>query len=132
MMLMVEKGIRGRVSMISTRHGKANNPYMTDYDPNLPTKYIGYVGASNLYGQAMIQKLPFRGFRWMTEEELKRWKDMPCILEVDLTYPGHLHDLHNDYPLAPENVKVGRVSKLIPNLNDKQRYTVVSPINNLE
>ena len=49
---------------------------------------------------------------------------MPCILEVDLRYPQHLHDLHNDYPLAPENVKVSKVSKLIPNLNDKERYTV--------
>ena len=72
----------------------------------------------------MIQKLSFRGFRWMTHKELSNWRDMPCILEVDLTYPEHLHDLHNDYPLAPENVKVGKVSKLMPNLNDKERYTI--------
>ena len=73
MALMVDKGIRGGVSMISTIHGKANNPYMIDYDPTQPTKYIEYVDANNLYGRAMIQKLPFRGFRWMTEEELQRW-----------------------------------------------------------
>ena len=60
----------------------------------------------------------------MSQEELSNWRDHPCILEVDLTYPEHLQDLHNDYPLAPENVKVDRVSKLIPNLNDKQRYTI--------
>ena len=43
MLLMIEKGIRGGLSMISTRYGKANNPYMGDsYDPNQPTKYISY------------------------------------------------------------------------------------------
>lgn len=40
MLLMVEKGIRGGVSMISTRYGKANNPYMKNYNPKEPNKYI--------------------------------------------------------------------------------------------
>ena len=30
------------------------------------------------------------------------------ILEVDLEYPRELHDLHNDYPVAPENTKVSK------------------------
>jgi hypothetical protein len=28
------------------------------------------------------------------------------ILEVDLDYPPELHDLQNEYPLAPEKMKV--------------------------
>ena len=53
MLLMIERGIRGGVSMISTRHGKANNPYMEKYDSSKPTKYIMYLDANNLYGWAM-------------------------------------------------------------------------------
>ena len=124
MLMMVEKGIRGGVSMISTRYGKANNPYMKDYDPDQPNKFISYLDANNLYGWAMCKPLPTKGFRWMNKEELKDWKSMPCILEVDLTYPEKLHDLHNDYPLAPERVTVNKVEKLIPNLNDKKNYVI--------
>ena len=65
------------------------------------------------------------------------------ILEVDLEYPQELHDIHNDYPIAPEKVKVsnnmlsayckkiaekyisiGLVSKLIPTLRDKKEYVL--------
>lgn len=28
------------------------------------------------------------------------------ILEVDLEYPEEIHNLHNDYPLGPEKIKV--------------------------
>ena len=28
------------------------------------------------------------------------------ILEADLEYPDELHALHNDYPLAPEKLKI--------------------------
>ena len=124
MLMMVEKGIRGGVSMISTRYGKANNPYMKDYDPDKPTKYISYLDANNLYGWAMCKPLPTKDFEWMKKEELKNWKSMPCILEVSLTYPEKLHDLHNDYPLAPERLTVNKVEKLIPNLNDKKNYVI--------
>ena len=40
-LLMVEKCIRGGVSMISNRYGKSNSKCMGDkYNPNEPTKYI--------------------------------------------------------------------------------------------
>ena len=64
------------------------------------------------------------------------------FLEVDLEHPNELHELHNDYPLAPEklavsnnilsayckkiaheyDIKVGNVKKLIPNLRNKTKY----------
>ena len=71
MLLMVEKGIRGGVSMISTRYGKSNNKYMGDsfIKKKDPSKYIQYLDANNLYGWAMSRSLPTHGFKWMEEDE---------------------------------------------------------------
>ena len=64
------------------------------------------------------------------------------MLEVDLDYPNEMHDLHNDYLLASEKIKVteemlskyqlqimkdnnfslGKSKKLIPNLGNKIKY----------
>ena len=66
------------------------------------------------------------------------------FIEVDLEYYNELHELHNDYPLAPEKlavssdmlskyckeiadrykIKVGDVKKLIPNLGNKTKYVL--------
>ena len=83
MLLMVEKGIQGGVSMISTRYGKANNKYMKDHDPESKSKHIIYLDANNLYGWAMSKPLPTHGFKWMGKTQLKDWERLPCILEVD-------------------------------------------------
>ena len=123
MLLMIEKGIRGGVSMISNRHGKANNKYMgKSFNEKEPSKYIQYLDANNLYGWAMSKPLPTHGFEWMKVDELETWELHSCILEVDLEYPKNLHDLHNDYALAPEQIMVNKISKLIPNLGDKKKY----------
>ena len=79
---------------------------------------------NSLYGWAMMKPLPVGDFKWMEERELEHWEDFPCILEVDLDYPKDLHDLHNDYPLAPERLKIGGVEKLIPNLWGKKKYVL--------
>ena len=133
-LLMIEKGIRGGISIISNRYGKANNKYMKDFNKKELSKYLMYVDANNLYGWAMSQKLPVHSFKWMTNKEIENifnnqivqvWEKTPCILEVDLIYPEELHDLHNDYPLCPEKVECDKgVKKLIPNLRDKNNYVV--------
>ena len=127
MLLMFEKGIRGGISIISNRYGKANNKYMgKGFNKNKPSKYLMYLDENNLYGCAMSEKLPTHGFKWLTGGEIEKIYEnrhnlnkIPCILEVDLEYPKKLHDLHNDYPLCPEKVKCKNgVEKLIPNLRD--------------
>ena len=108
--LFIEKGMRGGISRVSKRQTTANVPGTVNYDSSKPDKHILYVDANNLYGWAMCQPLPVSGFRWervddMTTETIMGWKDngpVGRILEVDLDYPEDLHDLHRDYPLAPE------------------------------
>ena len=107
MLQMIESGIRGGISTISHRHAKANNDYMgTGFDPAEDSKFISYLDANNLYVWTMSTQLPTSGFEQMTDDELDDWKDLSCFLEVDLEYPEQLHNLHNDYYLAPECFKI--------------------------
>ena len=123
MLLMIEKGIRGGVSTISNRYGKCNIRYMGNrYDASKPTKCIKYLDANNLHGWAMCKPLPMYGCKWMEVSELENWENHSCILEVDLEYPRSLPDLHSDYPLAPEQIKVNNMKKLIPSLGNKEKY----------
>ena len=78
----------------------------------------------------MMKPLPVGDFKWMSPLELENWREEPCILEVDLDYPEKLHDLHNDYPLAPERLRRDRVEKLIPNLLDKKNMLFTGKISN--
>ena len=152
MFQFIEKGMRGGVSYIANQYGNANNKYMKEYDEKAPSKYIMYLDANNLYGWAMSQYLPTGNFKWMTDKEISKidlgkYKadgKKGLILEVDLEYPQELHDIHNDYPVAPEkvnisnnmlsayckkiaekyNISIGLVSKLISTLRDKKEYVL--------
>ena len=152
MFQFIEKGLRGGISYIANRYGKANNKYMKDYDKKAPSKYIMYLDANNLYGWAMSQYLPTGGFKWLSQKQIDKINlakyevdsKKGLILEVDLEYPEKLHDLHNDYPLAPEKLEVakdmlspyckkiadkyeisiGLVQKLIPTLSKKEKYVL--------
>ena len=97
----------------------------------------------------MNQPLPYDGFDWLNKQEINELdldsvsenSSVGYFLEVDLEYPSELHDYHNYYPLATEKleissdmllkfgsniadkygIKVGGVSKLVPNLRDKKK-----------
>ena len=90
---------------------------MKCYDSSKESKDITYLDANNLYGRAMSQYLPYRGFKWLNQKEISDFSlnsisknsSIGYILEVDLKYPSELHDLHNEYPLAPENLKLVKI-----------------------
>ena len=72
MFQFIEKGMRGGISYIANRYGKANNKYMKEYKEKAPSKYIMYLDANNLYGWAMSQYLPTGGFKWMKEKKNRK------------------------------------------------------------
>jgi len=165
MLLWIEKEIRGGMTVVSKRYVKADNHYVNkeedqeNKNSNQLNTYLWYVDANQLYAWAMTQYLPYDGFFWLVESEVQskpisEWKDVILqikdeqekgyIFEVDLDYPIELHDLHKDYPLAPENREVGleelspmmlylkeknqlhytKTAKLCGTLNHKRNYKV--------
>src|SRR5688572_29954288 len=152
--LFIEKGMRGGVSMISHRYAKANNRYLAQgYDENAESSYIMYLDCNNLYGFAMCEPLPTGKFRFLDSHEISEFDlqsktdddSKGFILEVDMEYPPHLHNPHNDYPLAPEKMAIteemlspyarelagklgvktsNKIEKLVPNLYPKNNYVL--------
>ena len=49
MLLMVEKGIRGRIYHSIYWYGKANSMYMIGYDKNKESLYLQYWDVNNFY-----------------------------------------------------------------------------------
>ena len=97
----------------------------------------------------MSKFLPTSGLKWIDPKEfdLNEYtsnSSKGCVLKVDLEYPKELHELHNDYPLAPDkmkirremlseyqlkiadsyNIPIGKVKQLVPKLFDKERYLI--------
>ncbi|MDR3479071.1 MAG: endonuclease domain-containing protein, partial [Gammaproteobacteria bacterium] len=88
MFYMIEKSIRGGISLICNREATANHPLMVDtfiadepieldpnvepyqhvpppiYDPSREQSHLLYLDANNLYGWAMSQVLPLGNYKW--------------------------------------------------------------------
>ena len=119
---MVEGLIRGGVSSIyNKRLAVANNKYLPNFNPKAPSTFIVMIDANNLYGGIMEKfPLPLNNFEYTDgnwDPEIQKAfiqsvletpddSDIGYVLEVDLSYPDELHDLHSDFPLAPTKQKV--------------------------
>ena len=86
---------------------------------------------NNLYGWAMNEYLPYCRFKWLKNTDkfdMSISDKIPIgyFLEVDLEYPEELHELHNDFPLAPEKLTVSNdiLSKYCKKIADKYEIKV--------
>ena len=94
--LTYEEGICGGICNKVNSYAEANNKYMKNYDKNKESSFLIYLDANNLYGWAMIKKLPVDGFKWVddlsmfTEDFIKSYDekgDVGYLLVVDIEYP---------------------------------------------
>ena len=115
MLLMVEDGIRGGICQAIYRYAKANNKYMNNYDKRKIISYLMYLDVNNLYGWAMIQKLPVNGFIWL--EKLSKFNDKfiknynensdrGYFLEEYVEYPKNLFKSRKDLLFLPRRKKI--------------------------
>ena len=167
--IFIDKALRGGISMVANHFARANNPALEKFwDPSRQMSFIKFIDANNLYGWAMSQILPTGGFKWMSPKDLLKgqikfgggddkltmseYEDViqnldvkgntGYFFEVDLAYPQQIHDTHNEFPLAPESMKIekemlsayqtklgdelgvkyGQQEKLCLTLKDKKKY----------
>ena len=138
MLLMVEKGIRGRICHAIHRYVKTNNKYMRNYDKNTTSSYLMYLDTNNLYGWAMSQKHPANGSGWvkklsecnsveLDERLIKNYdenSEKGYFIEVDVEYSKNLLNLHMDLPFLPERNKSKKINKLPCKISDRENYVV--------
>ena len=149
MYILFEKGTRGGIFYISNRYNKTNNKYLNSFNPNRKSKHIMYLDVNNLYSYALSKFLPASRFKWIDPKQFDFNKytsnsSKGCVLEVGFKYPKELHELHNDYHLAPDkieikremmseyqlkiadlyNIPIGNVKKLVPNFFNKEQYVL--------
>ena len=118
---------------------KASKKCTKDSNEKKESLHLNYWDVNNLHGCAMPQNLLVDDFNWIlntsqfNKDFIKIYnKDKVAgyFLEVDVQYSGKLHDLHNDLPYLLERMKIRKIEKILPNLNDKKEY--VEYIKNLK
>ena len=116
-LLMVGKEIRGRICPAIHHYETPNNKYMKNYNENIISTFLQYLGANNLYGWAMSKKLPISKFRCakklsvFTEQAIKMYdenNDYGLILEVDIKYPTMRRIKHKELPFLPQRKKINK------------------------
>ena len=113
MYIFFEKGTRDGVSYVSNRYSKVNKKYLKSYNPKQESEHIMYLDVNNLYVYTMSKFLPTSGFKLidLKEFDLNKYTSNSSkgrVLQVDLEYPKELQELHNDYPLASDNIEIKR------------------------
>ena len=108
---------------------------MNIYDINIESSYLPYLDSNNLHGWAMSEKIPVNNFKWIEKDDILNFNenfiknydensDKGYISEADVEYTKNLHAKHSDLPFLPERMKINKYSKLICNVQNKEKYVI--------
>ena len=95
-LLMVEKGIRGRISHTTYRYVKANNKYMKNYDKNKEPSYL------KCWDEIIYIDEKTSQFNKYFMKDYSDDSNEGHFIKTDVQYPENLHNLHNDLPFCPK------------------------------
>lgn len=70
MHLMMERGIRGGLTVVVTWYVEANNHYIKVFDSTMDTSYVVYIDKNN--GHPTTGMPPFVGFKWATDKDAQK------------------------------------------------------------
>ena len=102
---------------------------MNNYDKSIISSFLMQLDANNLYGWAMIQKLPVNGFKWVensskfNEKFIKSYNensDRGYSFKVEVEYPKSLFNFHKNLSFLPERKKLETLEKLVCGIEDKK------------
>ena len=129
----VEKGIRGAICQAIHRYTKANKKYMKNYDKNKESSYLRYWDVNNLYGWAVLQKLPANKFEWIkdtskfNEDFIKNYNeesDEGYFIKVNIQYLENYMNFSKYFPFLPEKITIEKFEKPDTNLHDETEYAI--------
>ena len=75
---------------------------MENYNSDKSSQFIQYLDANNLYGWAMSQSLPTRGFKWLKDGHLTN-ENVLELLEKKITNHGYISEVDIEYPKSYGN-----------------------------
>ena len=112
-LLLFQKGIRGGINGLGAlRHFEANKKYLKNFNSKEESTFGAFFDVTSLYAGTLQKEMPVRGYQWCTDVSLAQILATPSdsgfgyFVEVDLAYPPAIYDIHNDFPLAPEKIKM--------------------------
>ncbi len=145
-----ERSKRGGLTFVgSKRYVKANNKHVAGYDPKTKSTYLLNLDASNLYGWAMVQALPYKDIKFANETTLETIlntaddAETGYMVEIDLRFKNEIHERLKQMPPCPESLipkeewfsdyqkllreetkSNTKCEKLVPHFNEHLRYCI--------